>query len=300
MKIQEMFVKPIDRDIKGVIKVGQGEDSNVKQELEEYVVTRELQKHFAEFFSAYKKGITGNTDKMGVWISGFFGSGKSHFLKILSYLLEDKVVDGKHAIDYFIDDEKITDGMVLGDMKLAAETPADVILFNIDSKGAASGKQDKNTAFSVTLFGLVAAVFLGGVFFIVFLCFPIVVLESLHYTVEIIVGEFTASKKAAHLFHKFHCLLFTTVAVPFCGGGDEIIILVMKIVCGDAQNCCQTGIHATILRIGLSFFIVADCVHAKPGLLCKFLLRHLLLKPECSELFTKCHFHILQSYTNRL
>ena len=146
-----MFVKPIDRDIKGVIKVGQGEDSNVKQELEEYVVTRELQKHFAEFFSAYKKGITGNTDKMGVWISGFFGSGKSHFLKILSYLLENKVVDGKHAIDYFIDDKKITDGMVLGDMKLAAETPADVILFNVDSKGAASGKQDKDAIVSVFL-----------------------------------------------------------------------------------------------------------------------------------------------------
>ena len=50
MIIKEMFAKPIDRDIKGVIKVGQGEDSNVKQELEEYVVTRELQKHFAEFF----------------------------------------------------------------------------------------------------------------------------------------------------------------------------------------------------------------------------------------------------------
>lgn len=151
MKIQEMFDKPIDRDIKGVIKVGQGEDSNVKQELEEYVVTRELQKHFAEFFSAYKKGINGNTDKMGVWISGFFGSGKSHFLKILSYLLENKVVDGKRAIDYFIDDKKITDGMVLADMKLAAETPADVILFNVDSKGAASGKQDKDAIVSVFL-----------------------------------------------------------------------------------------------------------------------------------------------------
>ncbi len=151
MRIQEMFVKPIDRDIKGVIKVGQGEDSNVKQELEEYVVTRELQKHFAEFFSAYKKGITGNTDKMGVWISGFFGSGKSHFLKILSYLLANKEVNGKRALDYFIDDKKISDGMVLADMKLAAETPADVILFNVDSKGAASGKQDKDAIVSVFL-----------------------------------------------------------------------------------------------------------------------------------------------------
>ena len=92
MIIKNMFSKPIDRDIKGVIKVGQDDDVNIKQELEEYVVTRELQKHFSDFFASYKRGITGNTDKMGVWISGFFGSGKSHFLKILSYLLENKEV----------------------------------------------------------------------------------------------------------------------------------------------------------------------------------------------------------------
>ena len=42
MLIKDMFKKPIDRDIKGVIVVGEGEDSNAKQELEEYVVTREL------------------------------------------------------------------------------------------------------------------------------------------------------------------------------------------------------------------------------------------------------------------
>lgn len=50
MLIKDMFKKPIDRDIKGVIVVGEGEDSNAKQELEEYVVTRELSKHFREFF----------------------------------------------------------------------------------------------------------------------------------------------------------------------------------------------------------------------------------------------------------
>ncbi len=72
MKIKDMFAKPIDRDIQGVIKVGQDDEENVKQELEEYVVTKELQKHFRDFFSSYKKGIVGNTDKMGVWISGFF------------------------------------------------------------------------------------------------------------------------------------------------------------------------------------------------------------------------------------
>ena len=151
MIIKNMFTKPIDRDIKGVIKVGQDDDANIRQELEEYVVTRELQKHFAEFFSAYKRGINGQTDKMGVWISGFFGSGKSHFLKILSYLLANKNVDGKTALEYFIEDDKIKDAMVLGDMRLAAQVPTDVVLFNIDSKGEMNAKQSKDAIVSVFL-----------------------------------------------------------------------------------------------------------------------------------------------------
>lgn len=146
-----MFAKQIDRDIQGVIKVGQDDKENVKQELEEYVVTKELQKHFRDFFSNYRKGIVGHTDKMGVWISGFFGSGKSHFLKILSYLLENREVEGKKALDYFLDDEKIDDSMVVADMKLACDTPTDVILFNIDSKSKTAGTKSKDSILNVFL-----------------------------------------------------------------------------------------------------------------------------------------------------
>lgn len=46
MRIKDMFVRKIDREIQGVIMVGQDETTNISQELEEYVVTRELQKHF--------------------------------------------------------------------------------------------------------------------------------------------------------------------------------------------------------------------------------------------------------------
>jgi hypothetical protein len=147
MKIRDMFYKKIDRDIKGVIKIGQEDEENVYQELEEYVVTRELKGHFSNFFEAYKKGIIGYTDKMGVWISGFFGSGKSHFLKIISYLLENRVVKGKRAVEYFYD--KIEDPMVLADMKMAGEISADVILFNIDSKADADSKIHKDAIVKV-------------------------------------------------------------------------------------------------------------------------------------------------------
>lgn len=157
MLMKEMFEKEIDRDIQGVIIVGQSEAENVAQELDEYVVTKELQKHFADFFSAYKKGIVGTTPKMGVWISGFFGSGKSHFLKILSYLLANKFVGDKKAIDYFADDSltegkpKIVDRIVLADMKLAADTDTDVVLFNIDSKSDSNSKQNKDAIVNVFL-----------------------------------------------------------------------------------------------------------------------------------------------------
>ena len=144
MQIKDMFEKQIDRDIKGVIKVGQSDEENVYQELDEYVVTKELLKHFRDFFDNYEKGINGYTDKMGVWISGFFGSGKSHFLKILSYLLKNSVVEGKRAIEYFTDGKKIEDPMLIAKMTNSGTISSDVMLFNIDSKGSAkvgSGKE---------------------------------------------------------------------------------------------------------------------------------------------------------------
>ena len=157
MLIKDMFEKEIDRDIQGVIIAGQGGAENAAQELDEYVVTKELQKHFADFFSAYKKGIGGTTPKMGVWISGFFGSGKSHFLKILSDLLADKSVGDRRAIDYFADDSlaggkpKIVDRKVLADMRLAADTETDVVLFNIDAKSDGGSKQNKDAIVNVFL-----------------------------------------------------------------------------------------------------------------------------------------------------
>ena len=73
---------------------------------------------------------------MGIWISGFFGSGKSHFLKVLSYLLRNRTHvnngESRQAVEFF--ESKVKDAMLFGDIKRAVVADTDVILFNIDSK----------------------------------------------------------------------------------------------------------------------------------------------------------------------
>ena len=133
MKIQNMFQNDINRDINGVIKVSQNDDNSLCQELNEYIITKELRRHFRTFFDNYSKAIDCPTDKIGVWISGFFGSGKSHFLKILSYLLENKEVCGKKAKDYF--KNKFDDPIMYATAVKCVSIPTESILFNIDIEG---------------------------------------------------------------------------------------------------------------------------------------------------------------------
>lgn len=148
MKIDQLFQKNIHRNINGVIKVAQQDDASVWQELDEYIVTKELDKHFHAFFDRYTSALDTSTDKMGVWISGFFGSGKSHFLKILSYLLANQKLKGKQAVDFF-DENRIPDPLLRANITRSAQASTDVILFNIDSKADANSKNQKDSIVKV-------------------------------------------------------------------------------------------------------------------------------------------------------
>ena len=141
MNIQNLFERDLFRSINGVVKADQLDESSVWQELDEFVVTRELDQHLRRFFSTYGDAIKHPQDpdvagKIGVWVSGFFGSGKSHFIKVLSYLLQNKTHtyqgQSKRAVEFF--ESKIKDAMLFGDIKRAVASNTDVILFNIDSK----------------------------------------------------------------------------------------------------------------------------------------------------------------------
>lgn len=141
MLIQDIFVRDIHRSINGVVKADQLDEVSIWQELDEFVVTRELDRHIRVFFSAFGDALEAGNDpsvaaRIGIWVSGFFGSGKSHFLKVLSYLLRNQsvTVDGRSRTAFEFFQEKIDDAMLLGDIRRAVETHTDVVLFNIDSK----------------------------------------------------------------------------------------------------------------------------------------------------------------------
>lgn len=147
MQINDLFERNIHRSINGVIKADQSDDANVFQELDEYVITRELDGHLRKFFDTYLAALDNPAEasgNVGVWVSGFFGSGKSHFIKILSYLLANREVthasNTRRAQEFF--EEKITDAMLAGDIARAITGETDVLLFNIDSKADADHSRD--------------------------------------------------------------------------------------------------------------------------------------------------------------
>jgi len=127
MTLKSIFNKPVDRPIEGVIKAD--DETSLRLELEEYVLTNEVAKRLESFLDAYNNSATTN----GAWISGFFGSGKSHLLKIMALQLENRKVDGIATLDLFL--PKCGDNEILrADLKRAAAIPSKSILFNIDQK----------------------------------------------------------------------------------------------------------------------------------------------------------------------
>jgi hypothetical protein len=140
--MKEIFEKPVDRAIDGVIKAD--DEASLRVELDEYVITGEIGQKLEHFLEAYNNYDTSN----GVWISGFFGSGKSHLLKMLALLLENREVGGAAARDIFAEKLK-DDPMLKGALDKAVSIPSKSILFNIDQKADVISKTDVDALLSV-------------------------------------------------------------------------------------------------------------------------------------------------------
>lgn len=142
MKFNDIFARRVDRHLDGVIKPDKNE--HLASELEEYVITPEIRRSLQRFCDEYNNPYSeGN----GAWISGFYGSGKSHLLKMLSYLIENPDVTdengvAKPALDY-IKPKLKDDPMLLGALERTCErTPSKSILFSIGAKADTGNTRD--------------------------------------------------------------------------------------------------------------------------------------------------------------
>ncbi|EKD47048.1 MAG: hypothetical protein ACD_66C00245G0003 [uncultured bacterium] len=150
-QIKQIFEKDIHREIKGVIKVSDEDLRHIWQELDEYVVTDEIKDHLQEFFDDFAKSLDKPTDNMAAWISGFFGSGKSHFIKILSYLLKNDSIKnpdtGEQKTPFqFFEDKLTKQPLLLADIKKGLSRGIKPVLFNIATK---AGDDVKNAVLHV-------------------------------------------------------------------------------------------------------------------------------------------------------
>ena len=130
MLLEKLFKKEVDRPIEGVIKAD--DDVSLYVELDEYVITNEVSKRLDAFIDAYLNYTGAN----GVWVSGFFGSGKSHLLKMLALLLQNKPIEDTYSpLELFLAKPPFHEGGIEAEnLKLAVAIPSESILFNIDQK----------------------------------------------------------------------------------------------------------------------------------------------------------------------
>ncbi|MEZ4915157.1 MAG: BREX system P-loop protein BrxC [Chitinophagales bacterium] len=93
MKIKEILTIDLSEDIKNVINLEDISEKEIQAEIESYIVTDGLAREYAGFVDTF----TSNILETGVWISGFYGSGKSYFGKLLGYLISNRNINGTPA-----------------------------------------------------------------------------------------------------------------------------------------------------------------------------------------------------------
>lgn len=102
MRIREIFQTPVEEDIEPVVKVGERQDdTKLAAEIGSYVVTPTIERYLDDFLEHYTNTLRLEDGEIGVWISGYFGSGKSYFAKIAALLIENRILDGYSASERF-------------------------------------------------------------------------------------------------------------------------------------------------------------------------------------------------------
>lgn len=143
MKIKDLFVKDIERQINPAVVVSKQDVETVTSEIDEYVFTPTIIENLFKYLDSL---INSKQDKTGIWINGFYGSGKSHFIKYIFYCLNPKY--SEKAFEHFLEEvrgikDTLSDaslGSIKSLQKKINDVKPDTIIFNID---AVSGQRDE-------------------------------------------------------------------------------------------------------------------------------------------------------------
>lgn len=132
MDMKGLYAKDIFRSIDGVIMAD--DVSKVASEVDEYVMTSEIRGGLSRIVDAWNRV---DVPSNGVWISGFFGSGKSHLLKMLSYLLGEQAGNqpvSREDVERAFEQKVAGDEATVANLKRSLHTPTRAVLFNVDAK----------------------------------------------------------------------------------------------------------------------------------------------------------------------
>ena len=128
--IGDLLSRDLDRKIVEIIQVDQADEQSVHDEIREYVATDSIKDQYAQLLRAIAEAPSEQHESVGVWVSGFFGSGKSSFAKNLGYALQNRIVVGENFSPLFmsqIDDNRVSDYLNL----INKQFPTEVILFEV-------------------------------------------------------------------------------------------------------------------------------------------------------------------------
>src|ERR1700733_5172715 len=128
--IGDLLTRDLSRKIEEIIQVDQADEASVYAEITEYVATDSIREHYHNLFKAVAEAPNDPDESVGVWVSVFFGSGKSSLAKNFGYALENRTVLGSKFADLFkqqLGDAGVSEFLGL----INAQIPTEVILFEV-------------------------------------------------------------------------------------------------------------------------------------------------------------------------
>ena len=128
---KELYTRDINIDIDGVVKATDLDDNTLYNEVVEYVLTQELMQ--PNILPRLFEEMAAPNFGKSIWVSGHFGSGKSHLLKMLSAVIADKQFQTESAAKLFAN-KCDNDFEFASNIKRTCSYPTESLLFNIQSK----------------------------------------------------------------------------------------------------------------------------------------------------------------------